>query len=536
MVVKLKLCLLLVTLHLSTAALGKGFDSEYLVYQGDYNTDGKTDFYIYKPVKIIILHGDIAVPITILPDVKEFFLIQDASGGSFSIQAVVPGFDLAGWQKADVDIYVSDVNYDGFLDLRVVGIPEIAVSAVDQIVFASATNNTIPAHVTPINEQLETFSIDVAQWFIDPNYFNDNAPLTIVGAEPASRVYFASVFDPSSLPSINFFLADCEVEFRTRECGASTSNPSTCVQWLELFNEAGESQGFQWVNVCNQGYVHIYAYEPGSVTLAKDYSVFNQDAIDYAEAVAVVTDQGIQGLLNRDLDSPEMVILNDILAEIIKRVFGQGVFGEDVDGDEPVSNPAQFCQADNSFDHGSFPMDDTFDQSDPTFHHYDVETKVCDSSDPSCGLSNLTFNMLRKFTYPSRKLVPTDPPFDGFTGVMAYISPPILTHKPSAYMIPIGRVTQVVLSGASNWPGAVQNITLPNHGVYPGTISRIIVEKSDGFYIFTHGIGLNRAFNTHHYKLRPIHILLGCANDVLGVEAFQQLDKQAIKFREENRP
>ena len=109
---KLKLCLLLVTLHLSTAASGKGFDSEYLVYQGDYNTDGKTDFYIYKPVKIIILHGDIAVPITILPDVKEFFLIQDASGGSFSIQAVVPGFDLAGWQKADVDIYVSDVNYD----------------------------------------------------------------------------------------------------------------------------------------------------------------------------------------------------------------------------------------------------------------------------------------------------------------------------------------------------------------------------------------------------------------------------------------
>jgi hypothetical protein len=524
--------IVLAMLSFSMSALGKGFDESYTVYQGDHNSDGRTDFYIHKPPKIIILHGDIAIPIVIPTDVKAFYLTQHPTGESFQIQSADAGIDLTLWSKANVDIDVQDFNFDGFVDLKIIDISEVVSDALDQIVIASTSTSRIPTHIAAISEALERFSTDIFQWGQDPDYFDDNAPLRVVGSEPGSKIYTGSVFSPTNFAGINFLLARCEITHSSSLCGASTSNPSSCVLWLELFNEFGESLGYQWVNVCNQGYVHVYAYEPGSVTLERDYSVFNSDAVDFSDAVDIVTNEGLEGLIDKDPDSTPMRELNDLLVDIIKRVFGDGIFGENSDGDEVVSSPGAFCQVDNSFGHASFHLDDSFDENDSTFHHYDVETLVCDHTDSACGISNLTYNMLMKFTYPSRKLVLTNPPFDGFTRIMAYVSPPFLTHKPSAYIFPIGEVKQTVLSSDGNWAGAIQNVTQTNHGVYPGTVSRIIVEKTDGVYIFTHGIGINRAFNTHYYKLRPVHIAIGCANDIFGEQAFKQLDKQAIKYRQ----
>lgn len=199
-------------------------------------------------------------------------------------------------------------------------------------------------------------------------------------------------------------------------------------------------------------------------------------------------------------------------------------------GDSAKSSGRDDEFGDNSFHHAPFPRDDEFDRSDSTYHHYDVLNKVCDLGANGCTMDILKNKVLPLFSFPSKYMRPSAPSLNGRPQVV-YVAFPVIDdmEDPDDYDTPGGRIVQSRLPD-----GGIQNLTLRDHLVYPGTISRTVIERNGSLYLFTHGVGHNRVFGTSNEVLRKVWDVGALANDVLGHRAFNTLDQQAIKYWEKN--
>ncbi len=111
------IALLAILLALSANVFANGFDENYEVRVGDYNSDGLQDFYVRQKPQVIILHGDIVTPI-VLPAPVEDFVLTNNGNGTFSIAENLPITDkamLLNWPESTVDVFTGDFNLDGLL-------------------------------------------------------------------------------------------------------------------------------------------------------------------------------------------------------------------------------------------------------------------------------------------------------------------------------------------------------------------------------------------------------------------------------------
>ncbi|WP_417664686.1 hypothetical protein [Pseudidiomarina donghaiensis] len=180
--------------------------------------------------------------------------------------------------------------------------------------------------------------------------------------------------------------------------------------------------------------------------------------------------------------------------------------------------------SDNHFDHDPMFGDSLFDPDDPTFHHYDEFTPFCSLGGTGCS-SDILNEVLDNFSYPDMYLSPAEAALDG-RPVVAYVVNPLWgdTSDYRDYDVPAGRVIQLRLPS-----GGIQNVTMRDHALFFGTISRHVVERDGKLGIWTHGIGINKATSS-----RFLNKQLAESNDINGPKAFKALDKMAERYWREN--
>lgn len=151
----------------------------YEVRRGDINGDGRTDLFIARK------RGGRAGDGTI----DALLLRQRANG---TLASVVPSSaqktSASAWARADIDIVLKDVNVDGFADV-VLGRVAAAVGnggVANQVVYAPGPIST-PV-VRGIDAPFKQFAGDMAGYLRDPEYFRENAPVTVF-----ARIYYSYV-------------------------------------------------------------------------------------------------------------------------------------------------------------------------------------------------------------------------------------------------------------------------------------------------------------------------------------------------------
>jgi hypothetical protein len=556
---RLKLGLLLCLI--TNAALAAGFDDRYTVATGDLNSDGQTDIYLKYQPRIAIIDADgIAIPIAVARRLVGEFALLNQGNGTFARHALSAA-ELAlvkQWPQGDLRLRVRDMNFDGNQDVQIEEFSDSAdttlSSAFDVMVFASATEGAQPAQVASMTPDKAEFFAQAFAWSLDPSWFDKNAPLKITGSLPPNGHWYggALAYTADVLPAISKMLSQCQVG-TVFVCGASATAPAGCSNMpIVAIDDFGQDIG-QVVqkNVCSWG-VHVYQYPSNTqVTVAHDYSVFNQQARQYRTIIIDGIPGGVPDAVGKDPSQDPLKSVNEGLDGLIRQVVGQ-----EEPGDGPTSPPPGYytsiCEhragKNHNAHHEPLPFDSLFSPLSPTYHHYDVQSKACDIADPLCTVSDFENTALRRFTYPSFKLQPKLTMTDG-TWYMAYVADPWGVSKPGRYVFPIGWISQSnVVTG--QFYGAVVNETqsyndelpfeAPAHFLYPGRISRKTIGASlDGLvpgpFIFTHGIGENR-YTTASVAwggeiLSPvINQILACVNDLQGPEAFKTLDKQATKW------
>jgi hypothetical protein len=521
---------LLPLLFLGQLSHAQGFDGEYEIWKGDFDFNGSTDFLVIEKERFAIIHGDIATPIK-LPTSVAPFILQRNPDATYTISPGGEEVDLQVWEPLALRANIRDANFDGALDMQLLNIGDVDASAVEQLVLASTIRNEIPFHAAALTDDVLQFQTDVASWAWDHNYFEDNAP-EVPQQQPSTAVWFAVVLSPTDVFSINRAIAECEL-LTGETCATSFEPPNDCIKLVNIFDSFGNFLGTSTMNVCVVGALHIYAYLPGSVVLVKDYSVFNQDALDFVNEILSVSPQGIP-----DLDQLSATVLENLnvsLAAIIFDIFRGAIWDNGEDGSD-LSHLSFTCDTDNSFQHVGFPGDGEVDSSDLSYHHFDVDSFVCDVSESNCSGTKLYDDVLRSFSYPSEGLQPRWTSLDGTSTETVYVAiNPLNVHRPEKYTFEFGLITQRALP-SGHWAGAIENTTLPLHFVYPGKIYRHITDARSGDaskkHIFTHGIGISRVLNFSALPPSPLNVLFACANDVFGKKAFETLDRVATDYWE----
>jgi len=169
---KTRAIIILFSLVCSLPAFAGGFNQDHQVYQGDYNNDGNTDFYV-RAQKLIILHGDIATPIMV-PDEAASVILEQNTDGTFTSKSAVDAV-LSQWTQSAVEVVLQDFNIDGVIDLLLKNVSIIAGNLFDQIVFANPILGQLPLNVRAMNEDVQQFLKDSIYWVDDPNYFYQDA-------------------------------------------------------------------------------------------------------------------------------------------------------------------------------------------------------------------------------------------------------------------------------------------------------------------------------------------------------------------------
>ncbi|WP_425048665.1 FG-GAP-like repeat-containing protein [Pseudomonas aeruginosa] len=91
--------------------------ANFRVYSGDYNGDGQPDLYLKAVTSVVVVGGEVATPIPLLPPLKNVVLLRN--GASYSALYDPPAADLnaVAWTAAPYQSFIGDLNRDGILDL-----------------------------------------------------------------------------------------------------------------------------------------------------------------------------------------------------------------------------------------------------------------------------------------------------------------------------------------------------------------------------------------------------------------------------------
>lgn len=492
-----------------------GFDYSYMIHEGDLNGDQWTDLYI-KSNRVIVIPGEI--PIVIGPTIRPFVL-RARSDGTFDIVANLTAAQrnsLNNWPVSDVSLLIRDADADGRDDLDLTSLSdELGPAMRDHIVLAPVQGGVPTKLITKTNKFIN-FHNDLLAAIQDPDYFEDTAPYRVIGQEPASRIYYGTIPTAGSSIITSLAVSWCQEDYPGAGCYLSTQDPDQCIRTVDLLDENGQVIGTTTTNVCN-GYIHVFVYVPGSVSVAKDYTVFDEHARETHEILERLQQDCSVFTPSTDTDR-----INEILG---------GIYGI------PVNVTDGYFR--NNTIHPPAPGDELFDEKDPTFHHYDVRSKLCETGQPNCNLTaanDYAHRGLRAFTYPSYKLRPSYTPIDG-SELWVYVPPyyaPYRVFDPNAFTWPFGKITQrFVQSGY--WEGGVQNVTTEDHFVYPGTIVRKVFQEGNALYVRTHGMGVNRfwcipATPVSLDPIRGMRIIMAASNDIFGAKTFATLDQQMRGF------
>jgi hypothetical protein len=549
------------------SASADGFDPGYTAHVGDLNTDGLTDIYLkHRPKIVFVSVDDIATPIvTNRTDVAQFVL-QNQGNGTFSVvsPSAAQLTTVQSWPEAPLRLRFRDVNFDGRVDVHVEELklstdPDLS-SAFDMVVYAAQQDRVVPTVVTPLTTKRQQFLFDTFAWSLYPTYFEEFARPVVYGTPPTPVGWSHSAASSRSFVAIMNLVDVCENGGQYK-CAISSTPPVPCIREAAPYDEFGNQIGPpETFNLCNWE-VHIYKYNPGSVTIVKDYSVFDPDALIYRDIIIEEYPGGVEDMAGEDPNTEPLETVNDELDDLWQIIMGNSHGGLPEDEDLPPEYYESICgwlakllfDGDHNVKHPAFSFDTTYNTSDPTFHHYDQQTQACENSESSCSVGVFNSLVLPYFTYPTFQLKPRLTVKNGTVAYRAYVSPPWAVDEPDEYWFPIGYISQTVVPPGQNWDGAVVNLTLdtvfglpfpfPAHFLYPGRIARRInTDKigggSDDPHFFTHGIGLNHfttaATANGPIRSRVINSILACANDVAGPEAFKTLDRVAIQYWRDN--
>jgi hypothetical protein len=163
----------------------------YAVRQGDLDSDGRTDFYLYRTAGGIAGDGAIV----------KLILMQNADQ---TYSAIVPSSGqiatASAWATSSVQVKLDDFNADGFVDVILKGVGSVVSGASDQLVFAPGKIFAgAPQAVTALDASVQTFLSDYRKWVQNPGYFKQNAPIITY------TIYYAYTWcDPWSYPSFGF--------------------------------------------------------------------------------------------------------------------------------------------------------------------------------------------------------------------------------------------------------------------------------------------------------------------------------------------
>lgn len=515
-----------VLLGFATTVDAAGFDEQYDVRVGYYNNDSLPDLYVSSPSGAIVVPLD-DIPI-VIPPVVAPFVLQNSGNGSFAMISTLTAAERASmraWPKASVDLSLRDVDFNGANDLSISSINTAIGGAFDQILFASRQRGRAPIQITAKNATFQAYHDDLTRWMLDPNYFI-NVPLKLVSAQPPTPRWFAFVRDPHDYSTIFAQVAACQARYPSNVCGYTAIDPTPnavdsedCVRPVRLQDENLQTIVVDPNHDVCQYSAHVYVYIPGSVTVTADTSIYNPDAKETAEIIRMLRE-----------DCPSSPLLPPELAHRVEVILG-GIYGQNIFND-PGRGPVNTA---NSVAHPPAPGDGAFNQSDPTFHHYDVQTTLCAVGDTGCTDAHLS-DLLRWFSFPSLRLKPVHTQVDGIETVYVWISV-LGSWNPDLYVLPGGTVNQHFLASPQFWQGGIQNVTRPTHIVYPGTITRKIKQNGQWLQVFTHGIGINRTFCSNYNQPfdLPVQLIMGISNDVFGAAAFRALDVQ-MRLQHQDHP
>ena len=318
----MKIIILVFTALLSAQAFSAGFDEHYETYYGDFDNDALVDIYIKQKPQIILLHGDVIIPILLPPDVDEFVLKQTPDS-TFVIVTDLSTFDISEAKKAPVELVISDFTLDGYNDLLIKGInniPNIPANIDDHIVYAPGTST--PIALKAVDAKFKQFFREIHSWMLNFNYFEDNAPeLSIVSTQYEAM---ADAAIPAAL-----FLAACN-SLHNNNCDLTEAIPflwmpanlgRTCFDVVTEAYLAGDlSTGENLEDTldifCNP-LAQFYIIHRQETETVKDYSGYNQDAIEAADI-----DRNV--LLGQ-------ASVSDIVT-IFERVLGNVILGEEIPG------------------------------------------------------------------------------------------------------------------------------------------------------------------------------------------------------------
>lgn len=228
----------------------------YDVKIGDLNGNNRQDIYISRTLGGAVGDGTL----------DNFFLMQNFDG-SFSPNAGSPADHLLAdlWMTSAIQPVLEDINLDGFVDIYVDGLDAYIANAEPQLTFAPAqVFDQNPSGVLEFGPETLGFFDDLGDYYLDPNYFEDNATTVNVPGywhDTVSCIWFYSFWEQR-------WIFSCEVVS-------------------------------EWV----PGYSYL------------DYSAFNPNAIAVWSVIKDILDNGI--------GSWKDVI--DILEGVIGVVFGQGI-------------------------------------------------------------------------------------------------------------------------------------------------------------------------------------------------------------------
>lgn len=140
---------------------------DYEIRVGDINTDGRQDLYLDRVTVAPANNGTL----------KTVMLKQLANG---SFEVIIPNATQKNaaslWPLTGIDVILSDVNLDGFTDLRLLDVDSSISGAQDQIVYSPAVAYTdISRNVKAVDASFENFAGDMIGYYLDEDYFTDRA-------------------------------------------------------------------------------------------------------------------------------------------------------------------------------------------------------------------------------------------------------------------------------------------------------------------------------------------------------------------------
>lgn len=305
-------------LTVSPPSSGAGFDTNYIVHKGHFNTDGRLDFYVrQQQPQVIILPGDTPIPLVLPPSVEEFVLEQKADR-SFTIVSDLTADQknsFKGWPQANVKLIVKDFNFDGAADVLIKDVANVISGALDQMIFAATVNNLAPVLVRKVDAYFREFFDDLYRWYLDPTVFNEvetfNVDQTFYIGVASGRLALQTGLNEHCYP----YYSNCGFIQGNLTVILSSLFGLNCVDWVSEQGEDPDSH-------CVYGF-HVF----GSATVMVPVGTYNLDAYRVGE-------------IARDIENGQAV-LEDI-ADVFERVIGIYVGGAEMpetNGDGELDTP-----------------------------------------------------------------------------------------------------------------------------------------------------------------------------------------------------